>query len=170
MMLQNSGWRNASSLIFLFTRSIHKSLFLIAFTTVCTCVGAAQTYQVGPGKTYATIGAVPTLAPGDVVEIYPGTYNEVKRWTVAGTAANPITIRGMGATRPIIDGTGFNIDGALPRPRAIFQIEASYVTIENLEFVNGRNGQNGAGFRITTFGSITNFVTIRNCKVSNCDI
>jgi hypothetical protein len=142
---------------------------VFALSVIGTQVFGA-TYQVGAGKTYPTIGAVPGLAPGDIVEIYGGTYNEVKRWSNAGTAAAPITIRGIGSPRPIIDATGFTVDGALPNPRAVFQVEASYVVIENLEFVNARNGDNGSGIRVTSFGVTTDHVIIRNCKVDNNDM
>ena len=56
----------------------------------------AATYQVGPTRTYHTVGALPALTAGDIVEVDPATYNEVKRWTVSGTAAKPIIIRGVG--------------------------------------------------------------------------
>jgi hypothetical protein len=127
----------------------------------------AATYQVGPGKIYAKPSLVPVLKPGDIVEIYSGAYVDYKRWTVSGTSVAPITIRGMGATRPVIDGSGLNLSGVLPVPRALFQIEASYYVIENIEFKNGRNSSlNGAGIRITAG---TN-ATIRNCKITYCDM
>ena len=131
---------------------------------------AAATYEVGPGKTYTTIAGVPSLQPGDIVEISPGTYYEVKRWTDAGTADQPITIRGVGATRPVVDATGRTVDGALPNPRAVFQVEASNVVIENLEFTNARNGNNGAGIRVTTCGVTTVNTVIRNCRITYCDM
>ena len=37
------------------------------------------------------------------MEIAPGIYNEAITWRGDGTATQPITIRGVGATRPIID-------------------------------------------------------------------
>ena len=57
----------------------------------------AATYQVGPTRTYHAVGSLPALSPGDVVEIDPATYNEAKRWTRPGTAAQPIIVRGVGA-------------------------------------------------------------------------
>jgi len=126
----------------------------------------AGIYQVGPTRPYHTVGSLPPLNPGDVVEIDPGTYNEVKRWTRSGTAANPIVVRGIGGPRPVFDATGLTVDGAMPNPRAVFQVEANYVTLENLEFRNARNGNNGAGIRVT-FG---NNVTVRNCRITSCDM
>jgi hypothetical protein len=127
---------------------------------------AATTYQVGPTRAYHTVGSLPALGPGDVVEIDPATYNEVKRWTQPGSAAQPITIRGVGASRPLFDATGLNVSGSLPNPRAVFQVEADYVTLENLEFQNARNGNNGAGIRVTG----GNNATVRNCRISACDM
>jgi hypothetical protein len=127
---------------------------------------SATTYQVGPTRAYVTVGSLPSLSPGDIVEIDPATYNEVKRWTVPGTAAQPITVRGVGAARPVFDATGQNVDGALPHPRAVFQVEADFVTLENLEFQNARNGNNGAGIRVTS----GNNVTVRNCRITACDM
>jgi hypothetical protein len=100
------------------------------------------------------------------VEIDPATYNEVKRWTVSGTAAQPISIRGVGASRPVFDGIGLTVDGAMPHPRAVFQVEADFITLENLEFRNARNGDNGAGIRVTSGNS----VTVRNCRITMCDM
>ncbi|MCX6928657.1 MAG: right-handed parallel beta-helix repeat-containing protein [Verrucomicrobia bacterium] len=128
--------------------------------------GLAATYQVGATRTYHAVGSLPALNPGDSVEIDPGTYSEVKRWTAAGTAAQPITVRGVGASRPVFDAAGLNVDGAMPHPRAVFQVEADYLVLENLEFRNARNGNNGAGIRVTS----ANNVTVRNCRITACDM
>ena len=124
----------------------------------------SATYTVGAGKTYATIGAVPVLAAGDVVEIYGGTYNEAKIWGSAGsgTASNPITVRGMGLVKPLIDGTGIDLSGS---PDSLFMVYAHDIVFENLEFKNGGKNDGGSGIRIQ--GSSYN-VTIRNCKISYC--
>ena len=127
---------------------------------------SAATYQVGPTRTYHTVGALPALTAGDLVQIDPATYNEVKRWTVSGTAVKPIIIRGIGGSRPIFDATNQVVDGALPHPRAVFQVEANYITLENLEFQNARNGDNGAGIRVTG----GNNVTVTNCRITFCDM
>ena len=127
---------------------------LVAWLAGGICAQAA-TYQVGPTRTYQTVGSLPALHPGDNVEVDPATYNEVKRWTTAGTAAQPISIRGVGAPRPVFDATGLNVDGSLPHPRAVFQVEADYITLENLEFQHATNGDNGAGIRIISGNNIT---------------
>ncbi len=143
------------------------ALFVALAGVLSACPRAhAATYQVGATRTYQSVGSLPPLGPGDVVEIDPGTYNEVKRWTPAGTAAQPIVIRGVGAARPVFDATNLVVDGALPHPRAVFQVEANYITLESLEFRNTRNGNNGAGIRVTS----GNNVTVRNCRVTYCDM
>ncbi len=143
---------------------------ILLLVTVVHLPAMTATYEVGAGQSYATLASLPSLAPGDVVEINPGTYTEVKRWRDAGTAANPITIRGLGSARPVIDATGATVDGALPNPRAVFQVEASNIVIEHLEFINARNGNNGAAVRVTGSGAVTTGVTIADCRLDQCDM
>jgi hypothetical protein len=127
----------------------------------------AATLQVGSGKTYASLTNLPSLSPGDIVEIYPGTYNALKMWYDSGTAASPITIRGIGTPRPVMDGTGLYPDGSGSTPRAMYQFQnASHFIVENIEFMNATNGDNGAGIRVV-FGDD---ITIRNCKITYCDM
>ena len=145
--------------------------YLLLLLLVIAPTLTAATYNVGPGQSYPTMNSLPPLNPGDLVQVNSATYSETFRFTRAGTSASPIVIRGVGATRPIFDGTGLNVDGALPNPRAIFQVEASYVTIDNIEFKNAANGNNGAGIRITNTSSTTTLNTIiNNCKITYCDM
>lgn len=139
---------------------------LAIFVILITLNLYAATYTVGPGKTYSTITMVPGLAPGDILEIYSGTYNEYKKWSNSGTAANPITIKGMGATKPLIDGTALNLTGVGAVPRALFQVDGSYYVIDNLEFKNADNttSHNSAGIRV-----LGDNVTVRNCKITECE-
>jgi hypothetical protein len=142
------------------------------FALLCAFLLSAQslsaaTRQVGAGKTYTSLAALPSLAPGDVVEIYPGTYNELKMWYDSGTTNLPITIRGMGTPRPVMDGTGLYPDGSGSTPRAMYQFQnASHIIVENIEFQNATNGDNGAGIRVV-FGDS---VTISNCRITHCDM
>jgi Right handed beta helix region len=149
----------------IFRRCNAFALLIAAWIAFATSSSAA-TYQVGPTRTYHTVGALAALTAGDVVEIDPATYNEVKRWTVSGTAAKPIVVRGVGGARPVFDATNQVVDGVSPRPRAVFQVEANYITLENLEFRNARNGDNGAGVRVTS----GNNATVRNCRITFCDM
>lgn len=140
--------------------------------TLCLAAVATSalgaTYSVGTGKTYATLSALPSLAPGDLVEVSAGTYPEVRRWTASGTAAAPITIRGLGSPPPLFDATGLTVDGSLPNPRAVFQVEGAHVVLENFELVNARNGDNGAGVRVT--GAAADGVVLRGLKIHDCDM
>lgn len=133
---------------------------------------SAATYEVGPGKPYPTLAALEAapvvLAPGDIVQLSAGTHAGVKRWKHAGAPGNPITIRGMGSARPRVDATGFNVGGTLPNPRAAFQIEASHVVIEHLEFANATNTENAAGIRVT--GAGLTGVVIRDCRMHANDM
>ena len=59
---------------------------LLALWSVCGLASAA-TYEVGSGKTYTTLAAVPALSPGDVVQISAGTFrSEASRITVKEAA------------------------------------------------------------------------------------
>lgn len=143
------------------------ALVLFATVGLAVCAQAANTYQVGTGKAYTKISQVPTLAPGDIVEIYPGTYTEYKRFTVDGTATAPITIRGMGSPRPVFDGSSYILSGVLPVPRGIFQIEGDNYLVENIEFKNAHNNErNGDGMRVRACSN----VTVRNCKITYCNM
>ncbi|MCW8129656.1 MAG: hypothetical protein KIS92_04650 [Planctomycetota bacterium] len=126
--------------------------------------------QVGPSRQFKTIAsAVAKAGPGTTVVIDPGTYNECMKLTGQGTAAAPIRVLGVlgpNGERPLLDGNGLVLSGVRSTPRAIMQVEGSYITIENLEFKNARNGNNGAGVR---FNSSTR-ATLRNCKVTYCDM
>src|SRR6185503_10122766 len=74
---------------------------------------SATTYEVGPGKPYATPSAVPweSLQPGDLVLIFWRSAPYKDKWVICrqGTAAAPITVRGVagpGGELPVIDGNG----------------------------------------------------------------
>lgn len=127
----------------------------------------ATTYQVGAERAMKSLKAIAAqLKPGDVVEIDPGVYREVLKLQANGTKEAPITIRGVGAQRPVFDADGLDTSGRGPIPRGIFQIEGAYYVIEHLEFKNARNHENSAGVRLL---ASTNAV-IRDCKVSYCDM
>jgi hypothetical protein len=127
----------------------------------------ATIFHIGPDRETKTLGAISAqLQPGDVVEIDPGVYREVLKLRASGSADAPIVIRGVGETRPVFDAQNLDVSGRGPIPRAIFQIEGAYVTIEHLEFKNARNGENAAGIRLLN----STDATIRDCKISACDM
>jgi len=124
-------------------------------------VSAAATYDVGPGY-LPRLASVPwgKLLPGDTVNIHtkPGGYHEIIQLSEAGTAAKPITIRGIpdpvtGAL-PVIDGAGAvtdpqvdfrspvfeNMGVVLVTPRAKGYVYGktypAWITIESLDIRN----------------------------------
>lgn len=127
-------------------------------------------YLLEPDGRYPTLASLPSLRPGDLVEIAAGMrLNEVRRLTDRGAPSRPITLRGQGSGegRPLLDGTGFNCTGAGPMPRALLQVEGDYWRIENLRFAHARNDSgNGAGIRVT--GSRA--VWVRGCQIVRCDM
>lgn len=122
-------------------------------------VNAATTYEVGPGKALATIGAVPweSLAAGDTVLIYakPNLDPYREKWVIAraGTSAAPITVRGVADSAgnlPIISGenatTRLQLDFT-NETRGLIKIGTSnnagsalpaYIVIENLDLTSAR--------------------------------
>ena len=125
----------------------------------------AATYDVGAGQPFLTLASLPVLQPGDIVNIQCGTYHEVRIWAASGTAANPITLRGVCSSgRPVIDGSGLDTSGN-GGPRGDWEIQGAYYQIENMEFKNARNGNNGAGLRI-----MNAWVTVTNCKMDYNDM
>lgn len=139
----------------------------ILTTAVFAAPACATTYQVGTGQTYTTFASLPALVPDDVVEVQPGTHNDVWKMTSSGTVGHPITIRGVGASRPIIDATGFVwLNGSGPNGRGAFHIEGNYVVIEHLEVVNAHNGDlNAAGIIVVRGDSCV----IRDCSIHDND-
>ncbi|HSU41644.1 MAG TPA: hypothetical protein VLJ38_18830, partial [Polyangiaceae bacterium] len=69
---------------------------------------ALTTYEVGPGKAYASLQAVASLLKaGDTVKVYGGaTYAGGIRFTKSGTATSKITVLGMrvNGVRPVLSG------------------------------------------------------------------
>ncbi len=142
-------------------------LLVFMFVTVVTTAASGATYSVSPGGPITSLKSiVNTLQPGDVVEIEPGTYREVMRILANGTVSQPITIRGVGATRPVFDAAGLNVNGVLPNPRAAIQIEGANIILENIEITRASNNHNGSGIRLL---NSTNAV-VRNVKISWCDM
>lgn len=91
----------------------------------CTRPARGTVYDVGPGRAYASIGAVPwgSLSAGDRVRIHARTapYREKILLSNEGTAAAPISVCGVAdarGRRPVIDGRS-----ATTRPgmRSLFQ-------------------------------------------------
>jgi hypothetical protein len=149
------------------TGLVHTLLLSVFCVFGNATVNLAVTYEVGSGQVYPTIASLPSLIPGDLVNIHSGVYNEVKKWTDSGLPGSPITLRGVGTPRAVIDASKQNVTGKKGTPRAAWEIQGNNYVIENLEFINARNtSHNGAGIRVL----FANGTTIRNCKITFCDM
>ncbi len=137
------------------------SRFFALLVLACACSGVqavfATTYEVGPGKLYSSIGAVPwaSLQPGDTVLIYWRTTPYKEKWVICrqGTATAPITVRGVpgpAGELPIIDGNGATTPSSLnfwSEARGVIKIGGAnvpadtmpqYITIEKLDIRSAR--------------------------------
>ncbi len=143
---------------------LHLSAFCLLLAASC----ARRPLRVDPGEPAGSLQAVVDgLKPGGVVELAPGTYREVVRVRVSGTAEAPIVIRGaVGKPRPVFDAEGLNVTGKGGAVRAIFQIQGAHIVLEHLELKNARNGDTAAGVRLL---ASTNAV-IRDCHIHHCDL
>lgn len=116
------------------------SLALALVIGLSASSAAAATYEVGPGKPYATIqDTLGLLAPGDVVEVqgnqtYPGDL--WFRPEQSGTANAPVTVRGIpvDGKRPVIQGVGTEQWHDM-----IVFFNASYFVFEGFEIVGDTN-------------------------------
>jgi len=111
----------------------------LALLLAASALGAA-TWEVGPGKQYATpCQAVAVARDEDVIEIDArGRYEG----DVCVIAQSQLTLRGVNG-RPILAAAGRSAQG-----KAIWVIQGSNVLVENLEFVGAAvPDRNGAGIR-----------------------
>jgi len=119
----------------------------------------AAVYEVGPGRGYTSIGAVPweTLVPGDHVLIHWRSTPYAEKWVLArqGTASAPIVIRGVpgpAGERPVIDGSNATTRTQLRywnQERGLLKIGGAsvpadtmpqHLVVDGLEFRNARQG------------------------------
>ncbi len=125
----------------------------------------ANVLTVGDNKTYARIeAALAAAAANDEIDVYA---------SASGYAGTALLIKTPGIkiigknSRITLDGGDFVYSGSGSVPRAIIQVNADDVTIDNFELQNAHNGSyNGAGVRINA-GSR---VTIRNCDIHGNDM
>jgi hypothetical protein len=139
-------------------------------TLLLAMTAGATTYSVGPSRMYgspcALVGVV-SLAPGDIIEVDPGTYADACELTASGTAVAPITLRGLPGTLPLFDATGVDLSGVGSTPRAIFQFaNGSFWVVQHLELENAANtSANGAAFRATAGA---HDIVIEDVSVHDC--
>ncbi|HYF52591.1 MAG TPA: right-handed parallel beta-helix repeat-containing protein [Planctomycetota bacterium] len=170
-----------------FARLAVVSLFFLASAAF------SATYEVGPGKRYTTIGAVPwaSLVAGDTVLIYwrSTPYNE--KWVInrRGTSTAPITIRGVPSNGqlPIIDGA----NAITPRNlnfwaenRGVIKVGGAnvpgdsiptYIVIENLVIRGGKPENsyrdfNGASAKYGTNAACIYIEKGQNITIRNCTL
>ena len=160
-------------------------------------VASAVTYEVGDGKPYTSIGAVPweSLAAGDTVNIHYRATPYAEKWCFCpvGTVSQPVLIHGVpgpGGELPVVDGQNattrlelsywndercvIKVGGGTIPPDTV----AKYITIENLHIRNGLSGYTytcDEGTTKTYVSSASSIyvcfgenITVRNCILDNC--
>ena len=174
------------------TRFLAVALFA---SSACTIFGA--TFEVGPGRAYAGIGAVPweSLQAGDTVLIHWRTNSYREKWVICrqGTLAAPITVRGVPGTNgqlPVIEGNGATTRSTLNywnENRGVIKIGGANVppdtvprniVVENLDIRSARppfmyTGANGASAAYINNASAIYVekgenITVRNCAMHDC--
>lgn len=157
----------------------------------------AATYEVGPGKPYASVNAVPleSLAAGDTVLIYWRSTPYREKWviTAQGAAGAPVVFRGVagpGGALPIIDGenaTTRSQTNYWSEARGVIKIGGSntppdvlptYIVIENLDIRGARppstftddvgNVQSYPNNGAAVYIERGRNITVRNCIAREC--
>ena len=156
------------------------------------------TFEVGDGKPYTSIGAVPweSLNAGDTVLIHYRSTPYREKFVLArvGTPQAPITVRGVlgpNGERPVLDGQNATTRPQLNYPsrvRGVIKIGASvvpfadgttvmpqWIVIENLEIRNAHTpytftAPSGATESYTTPASAIYVEFGENITVRNCDL
>ena len=181
--------------------SAMKALVLLAVigaVFACAAAARATTYEVGDGKAYTSIGAVPweSLNAGDTVLIYyrATAYKEKFVLGRVGTQSQPITVRGVpdgSGNLPVIDGQNATTRLALEtgsEARGLITLQQwtttppscrpSWIVIENLEFKNasvpytftddGGAVQSYVNASAAIWIADGRNITVRNCYIHDC--
>jgi len=91
-----------------------------------------------------------TPKPAVVVEIATGTYDSSALLNASGTKIAPITVRGSGEARPVVDG--------LATAATAIYLNGDYIVLENIEVANTET----AGLALSG-----NHITVRGAVISN---
>lgn len=138
----------------------------VASNPVTVALSGIRVFEVGPGKTYTEVSAVPwySLSAGDVVNIYHRSTPYIAKFGIfaQGSAIAPIIINGVtdaNGNRPVINGSGATVNSnVMPgtsdnlfaagdegygvitikrRPSRPTTENPSWITIQNLEVTGG---------------------------------
>jgi PKD repeat protein len=170
-------------------RAVTRFSFGIILTTLALASAEAAVYEVGPGKPYQTIGAVPwaTLQPGDSVRIHYRSTPYREKWVICrqGTATAPITVSGMpgpAGELPVIEGISATTAQGLnywSEARGILKIGGAntpadtmpqYIIVEGLEIRGARSSYTFTDDSGATVSYSANASTIYLEKCINCTI
>jgi PKD repeat protein/polygalacturonase len=121
------------------------------------------------GNPYKTIQkAVNVSVAGDTIYVRGGNYNEYVRIKASGTAGHPITIKGYGDERAVIDGTGLTLPSTMGSLVMLFNsagtISYDYITIENMHIENSTKVGLRSSFSVV---NPSNNIIISNCSFYN---
>lgn len=122
----------------------------LAVLALVPSAAPAATYRVGTSAAaqYRQLGELPTLGPGDVVEVEGGATYAAVRFTDAGSEGAPIVVRGVGETRPRIAGGVNTIEAA-----------ANHYVFDNLDLSGGSS---------RCFYHHAHDITLRDSVVHDC--
>jgi hypothetical protein len=171
---------------------------LTAALAVLPAAGRAAVFEVGPGRPFTSVGAVPweSLNAGDTVLIHhrAAPYKEKFVLSRVGTQAAPITVRGVlgpNGERPVLDGNGATTRAQLDyysRNRGVIKIGGStvpfadgttvmpqWIVIENLEITGARppNTFTGPSGAVESYPNNASSIYLEfgeNVTVRNCDL
>jgi len=172
-------------------KSIFVSILLIVSILAILNPVSAATLEVGPGKTYTTIGAAIAAANnGDTITVYPATYNENividKSLTIQGIDKTTTKIRGTAGEIKTVSIKASNVvlknltiyndqRPSDPNPSsAIFLVEIGYHGVSNITLENNiigpqmaADGTSGGGMAVAIGGVTvpTTNITIKNNEI-----
>ena len=170
---------------------------LVPLLALSASLASAATFEVGPGRPYATIGSVPweSLQADDTVLIHWRTNAYREKWVICrqGTLAAPITVRGVPGPLgqlPVINGNAATTRSVLNywnENRGVIKIGGAnvppdttprHIIVENLDIRSARppyiytNRTGAAGTYINNASAIYvekgENITVRNCVMRDC--
>lgn len=170
------------------------ALWIAVAVTLASRPLLGTTYEVGPGRPFPSIGAVPweSLLPGDLVLIHWREAPYREKWVLCrqGAPGAPIVVRGLpgpAGQRPVIDGDGATTRLALDywnEERGVIKVGGAsippdtmprHLVIENLEVRGARpaysftsdagSGSSYAANAAAIYVEKAEHLVIRNCEL-----